>query len=164
MKELKDPEEPISNLFEILEPFGQKLGPVLFQLPPNWSVDVDRLRHFLEGLPKRFRYTFEFRDESWFCDEVYQLLDQYNASLCFYDYERKQSPHRHTADFVYLRLHGPEEQAYKGSYPNETLDDYARNCRSWRKNGQSVFVYFDNDDKACAPKDAQRLLDRVKGN
>lgn len=164
MKKLKDPEEPLSNLFEILESFGDKLGPVLFQLPPGWNADTERLEHFLKQLPKCFRYTFEFRDESWFCEEVYALLDQYRVSLCFYDYEKKQSPHHHFADFVYLRLHGPEATAYKGSYPDETLDDYAKNCLSWRKNGQSIFVYFDNDEKAQAPRDAQRLINRVKGS
>lgn len=163
MKKLKDPEEPLANFFEILEPLGEKLGPILFQLPPSWKVDLKRLENFLGHLPDHFHHTFEFRDPSWFCDEVYDLLDAHDAALCFYDYEKEQSPHRHTSDFVYLRLHGPETQAYKGSYPDETLDAYAENCVSWRKKGQSVFVYFDNDEKAYAPKDAQRLIERIRG-
>lgn len=162
MKKLKDPKEPLDNLYRILEPLGTRLGPVLVQLPPNWNFNHGRLKHFLESLSRDFRYAFEFRDESWHCNEVYELLRKYDAALCFYDYEQRQSPLEVTTDFIYLRLHGPESEAYQGSYEKDILDEHARRCLNWRKNGQSVFVYFDNDDKACAPKDARRLHELIR--
>jgi uncharacterized protein YecE (DUF72 family) len=163
MKKLKDPEEPLDNLYPVLEAFGGKLGPVLFQLPPGWGVDTARLSNFLDALSRDFRYTFEFRDESWHCEEVDRLLKKHDAALCFYDYETKQSPRRHTTDFTYMRLHGPEEQAYQGSYKDDLLDKYAQDCLNSRKSGRSVFCYFDNDEKACAPHDAKRLIEQVDG-
>ncbi len=161
MKKLRDPREPLQNLYEILQPFGAQIGPVLFQLPPSWRVDTVRLAGFLEELSQDFRYTFEFRDTSWHCEEVYDLLRKHEAALCFYDYERKQSPRLHTTDFFYMRLHGPEAQAYKGHYHDDVLDRYARDCLNSRKSGRSVFCYFDNDEKACAPHDARRLIERI---
>lgn len=163
MKKLKDPKEPLDKLYRVIQAFGEKLGPVLFQLPPNWGVDTGRLTNFLDTLSRDFRYTFEFRDESWHCEAVYRLLEEHEAAFCFYDYETKQAPRRQTADFTYMRLHGPEEQAYKGSYRDGVLDKYAQDCLNSRKSGRSVFCYFDNDEKACAPHDAKRLIERVKG-
>ncbi|HKK17240.1 MAG TPA: DUF72 domain-containing protein [Opitutales bacterium] len=162
MKKLKNPEDALANLYEILRPLGDRLGPVLFQLPPSWQVDTKRLEKFLKTLSRDFRYTFEFRDTSWHCEEVYELLSRHEAALCFYDYEEQQSPRRHTTDFIYMRLHGPEEQAYKGSYKDEVLDRYAQDCLNSRKSGKSVFCYFDNDEKACAPHDAERLIKKIK--
>ncbi|WP_166254710.1 DUF72 domain-containing protein [Marinobacter salicampi] len=163
MKKLKDPAEGIDRLMEALEPLGKKLGPILFQLPPNWRVNTERLEAFLEKLPGRHRYTFEFRDPSWHCDEVYELLEEYKAALCFYDYQKYQSPERPTADFVYIRLHGPEETAYTGSYDGRTLAGYARKIQRWQEEGRDVYCYFDNDEKACAPKDAAKLCEMLAG-
>lgn len=162
MKKLKDPREPLDKLYQVLDAFGDRLGPVLFQLPPNWQLDLDRLKNFLESLSGRYRYTFEFRDDSWHCEEVYDLLAEHDAALCFYDYEQRQSPEKLTTDFAYIRLHGPETQAYQGRYPDEALESWARKCLNWRKNGQSVFCYFDNDEKAYAPDDAQRLRQFIR--
>jgi uncharacterized protein YecE (DUF72 family) len=163
MKKLKDPEEGLRNLFRVLEPFGRKLGAVLVQCPPNWRVNLDRLEHFLKSLSSDYRYTFEFRDHSWLCEGVYTLLEKHHAALCIYDYEQYQSPERVTTDFVYLRLHGPEAQAYKGSYRDEVLREHARRCREWNRQGLTVYCYFDNDEKAHAPDDARRLRE-LTGN
>lgn len=162
MKKLKDPDEGIDKMLHALEPLGDKLGPILFQLPPNWRVNAERLEAFLDKLPKGHRYTFEFRDPSWHCQEIYKLLEKHNAALCFYDYEKYQSPEKSTADFVYIRLHGPEETAYSGSYDGRTLAGYARKINRWRDEGKDVFCYFDNDEKACAPHDAEKLLQSLK--
>ena len=158
MKKLKDPDEGIDKVLHALEPLGDKLGPILFQLPPNWRVNTERLSAFLEKLPKEHRYTFEFRDTSWHCQEIYDLLEKHNVALCFYDYEKYQSPEASTADFIYIRLHGPEETAYSGAYDGRTLAGYARKINRWREEGKDVFCYFDNDEKACAPHDAEKLL------
>ncbi len=92
MKKLKDPQEGIKNLMNALAPFGKKLGPILFQLPPNWHVNPQRLEEFIKALPKKHQYTFEFRDRSWLCDEIYQLLKAHRVALCFYDYKGYRSP------------------------------------------------------------------------
>ncbi|MEX2606203.1 MAG: DUF72 domain-containing protein [Kiritimatiellia bacterium] len=162
MKKLKDPREPLDNLFEILEAFGNKLGPVLFQLPPNWGKNVDRLNAFLECLPADFRYTFEFRNPDWFCDEIIDRLKEKGVACCFYDYETRQSPKIYTADFLYMRLHGPEKQAYQGRYGDDALKTFTRYALNARKSGRAVFCYFDNDEKARAPGDAERLSRRIK--
>ena len=163
MKKLKNPEQPLNRLYRIIEVFGDQLGPVLFQFPPNWQVNLQRLDQFLKTLSQDFQYTFEFRDESWHCDAVYERLQAHNAAFCFFDYQKKQTPRRHTADFAYMRMHGPHQQAYKGSYASSALDQNAQNCRNSRKSGRAVFCYFDNDQKACAPHDAMRLLKRIRG-
>ncbi|PXX90797.1 DUF72 domain-containing protein [Marinobacter vulgaris] len=161
MKKLKDAGEGLDRFLAAVEPFGSKLGPLIFQLPPRWRVNVSRLTEFLDQLPAGHRYAFEFRDTSWLCDEVYEVLEKNNAALCYYDFKGYRSPPVATADFVYVRLHGPEERAYTGSYDGRTLAGFAQRFVNWEREGKDVFCYFDNDDKACAPRDAQRLLDAV---
>ena len=162
MKKLKDPREPLDNLAHVLEAFGNKLGPVLFQLPPNWGKNTERLNAFLECLPPDFRYTFEFRNPDWFCDEVTDLLKEKQVASCFYDYKTRQSPKIYTADFLYMRLHGPEKEAYRGSYDDHSLKTFARHALNAWKSGRAVFCSFDNDEKACAPGDAKRLSRLLK--
>lgn len=161
MKKLKDPGEGLDHFLAAIEPFGDKLGPVLFQLPPNWRVNVDRLARFLELLPERHRYVFEFRDPSWFCRRVYDVLRDRGAALCHYDFQQYRSPEVHTADFVYVRLHGPGEPVYTGSYDGRTIAGLARRVRRWRGHGRDVFCYFDNDQKGCAPGDAMQLRESL---
>lgn len=106
MKKLKDPRDSLRRFFEVVEALDPKLGPILFQLPPRWHVDVERLEGFLEALPAGRRYAFEFRDESWFAAEVYDALARHNAAFCIYDLAGRRSPVEVTADFAYVRLHG----------------------------------------------------------
>lgn len=136
--------------------FGHKLGPILYQLPPGWAVNLERLEAFLERLPDDFRYTFEFRHRSWLNDAVYDLLRARGAALCFYDYGGFQSPIFRTADFVYARMHGPEK-AYQGAYSDQEIGEWAERARAWSDEGCDVFIFFDNDQKAQAPMDAARL-------
>lgn len=158
MKKLKDPTQALDQLLNALAPLGDKLGPVLFQLPPRWRVNPDRLDSFLRKIPRELDCTFEFRDTSWFCDPVYEILEKYGVSLCFYDLGQYRSPEVVTADFVYIRMHGPGETPYEGAYDGRTLAGLAKKCRRWQEAGQSVYCLFDNDKKACAPGDARRLL------
>jgi uncharacterized protein YecE (DUF72 family) len=158
MKKLKDPGQPLDRLVRTLEPLGDKLGPVLFQLPPRWRVNTERLESFLAQTPGGLKCAFEFRDPSWFCDPVYESLEKHGASLCFYDLQQYRSPQVVTADFVYIRMHGPAKTPYEGAYDGRTLAGLARKCRRWRETGKSVYCFFDNDRKACAPGDANRLL------
>lgn len=160
MKKLKDPKHASEKFFNVIKALDGRLGPILFQLPPNWAVNVERLAAFLEAVPGRYRYTFEFRDPSWFCDEVYDTLRKHKAAFCIYDLNRKQSPIEVTADFVYIRLHGPE-RPYEGSYDGRTLAGWARRIKSWQKSDKDVYCFFDNDQKANAPKDARRLQEKL---
>ena len=156
MKKLKDPVESLTLFLDNIAALGKKLGPVLFQLPPGWQVNVERLEDFLKHLPKNLRCVFEFRNDSWYQEEVYSLLKRHNCAFCIYELAGHRSPIEITADFIYVRLHGPGNK-YQGSYNEQSLQQWAALCREWSKNGRDVFVYFDNDEKAYAAFNALRL-------
>ncbi len=160
-KKLTDPEEGLGLMMDALRPLGNKLGPILFQLPGRWKVNRERLTSYLQALPKGYRYAFEFRDTSWLCRDVYGLLREHQVALCFYDYKGYRSPEEITADFVYIRLHGPNQAAYTGSYDGRTLAAYARKIKTWSESGMDVYCYFDNDQNGCAPADARDLLAKL---
>ena len=141
---------------ERLKMLGAKAGPVLFQLPPNFEADAERLTSFFKLLPKKRRYSFEFRHPSWYRPDILRSLTQRNISLCLSDHHDAPAPWRRTADFVYIRGHGPGGR-YKGHYRPQTLSQWAVSIRSWTKQGCDVFVYFDNDQKSAAPADARKL-------
>ena len=157
MKKLKDPEPSIEMFFDRVRHLGKKLGPILFQLPPNWKKDVERFSAFLQALPKKYRYTFELRDPSWLDEEIYDLLRQYRAAFCIYELAGFQTPLLTTSDVVYVRLHGPTANKYQGSYDDRRLRGWAERARRWEEEGKDVFIYFDNDQKGYAAADALRL-------
>jgi uncharacterized protein YecE (DUF72 family) len=148
------------NSLELLENrltlLDSKVGPILFQLPPTFKADPDRLRNFFEMLPNTRRYSFEFRDPSWYAPRILKMLTERNISLCLSDHHDAPAPWKRTADFVYIRGHGPGGQ-YKGHYPKITLTEWASRIRAWKKQGRDVYVYFDNDQKSAAPTDALKL-------
>lgn len=160
MKKLKDPEEPLRTFLQTADVLGPKLGAVLFQLPPRWRCNIERLKAFLDILPGQYRYTFEFRDPSWFCPPVYEALAEKNAALCFYHLDGFLSPREVTADFVYVRLHGPG-RAYQGRYGKEELGGWAGAFAAWHRQGREIFCYFDNDENGYAVVNAMELLDMV---
>jgi uncharacterized protein YecE (DUF72 family) len=156
------PAEPISRLFNSILALKEKLGPILFQLPPKWKVNVERLREFLKALPVTHRYVFEFRNETWYNEDVYKLLREYNCAFCIYELGGHTSPIKVTADFVYVRLHGPLENKYQGSYSNPALRKWARQCLEWQSRKMKVYVYFDNDHNGYAAFNAVTLKALVK--
>lgn len=156
MKKLKDPAEPLATFLERVSFLDEKLGPILFQLPPGWKRNVERLRSFLKELPEGYRYVFEFRDESWFDPEIYLALTEHDAAICIFELAGTLSPREVTADFVYVRLHGPGE-AYQGEYGRKGLAPWAEAIRSWMRQGKDVYCYFDNDQSGFAPRDAECL-------
>jgi uncharacterized protein YecE (DUF72 family) len=160
MKKLKDPQQSFGNFMQQVVALEEKLGPILFQLPPRWHCDLARLRQFLEALPGGLHYTFEFRDHTWYNETVYDLLRQHQAAFCIYDLEQHQSPVVVTAAFVYIRLHGPEGR-YNGSYSDEALGAWAAAARNWQQESRTVYIYFDNDIGGHAVGDAQRLQNLV---
>jgi uncharacterized protein YecE (DUF72 family) len=139
-----------------LKALGRKCGPVLFQLPPGFSADRERLAGFLKMLPRRRRYVFEFRHASWYDDAVFDLLRAHDVALCISDHHDAPAPWEVTARHVYLRPHGPGGR-YRGSYDDATLRAWARRIRRWQRDGRDVFCFFDNDQKSAAPMDARRL-------
>lgn len=155
-KRLKDTGRGLERFFEPLEALGEKLGPVLFQLPGNFRPDFERLAGFLEALPRDGRYTFEFRNPAWFDRDLFDLLAARGVALCLYDFEGREAPLEVTAGFVYVRLHGPTGR-YQGSYEDRALETWAGRIADWRASGRDVYCYFDNDEKAYAPGDALRL-------
>lgn len=159
-KKLHEVKEATIDFIRRSSQLEDKLGPILFQLPPNWAINTTRLAAFLAELPENYRYTFEFRNPTWYNDEIYQLLNQYRCAFCIYELAGHLSPVKTTADFVYVRLHGPGEK-YQGSYADDSLTSWASRCHNWKKEGKDVFVYFDNDQKAYATFNAQTLLKMV---
>jgi len=134
---------------------GEALGPILFQLPPSFSVDLGRLQKFLALLPKGFSFVLEFRNPTWLTEEVFALLERFGVALCIHDMPPLQVPLRITADFVYLRFHGDVDHA--GDYPNETLAMWAQRIQAWQRNGLVVFAYFNNDTGGMAVRNALTL-------
>ena len=153
MKKLKDPQQSLARFFERVTVLQHKLGPILFQLPPRWKKNAPRLEEFLQALPTGFRYAFEFRDASWFDKQIYQLLMVHNAAFCLYHLAGQWSPEIVTADFVYFRLHGPQD-SYQGQYDTPLLRRWANTCQQWAQSGKDVYGYFDNDQKGFASVNA----------
>lgn len=156
LKKLKDPAASVARFFDAADTLGPKLGPILFQLPPNWRPNLSRLETFLENLPPSHRYAFEFRDTRWFDDAVLTTLERHGCAFCIYDLAGTQAPPEVTADFAYVRLHGPVD-SYRGSYDDAALSRWARQFTDWREGGRNVFCYFDNDENAFAAFNAERL-------
>ena len=159
MKKLKDPEEPLDRFFSRASALGLALGPVLYQLPPRWGVDVERLAAFLDRLPPRRKHAIEFRDPSWYRDDVFGLLERHRVSLCLHDMAGSTTGKLVVGPFVYIRFHGP--QKYGGRYRDEVLDAWAAWLRSRAREGLSVYAYFNNDTGGHAPRDAARLRARI---
>jgi uncharacterized protein YecE (DUF72 family) len=162
MKKLTDSRKPLAAFLARVGVLEDKLGPILFQLPPRWKVNAERLRAFLRLLPKDRRFAFEFRDPSWFTQEVYDALADAKAAFCIYQLAGLQSPGEMTADFVYVRLHGPTAEAYRGRYPAQTLRGWAGAFAGWTRAGKDVYCYFDNDEAGYAALDAARLREMTR--
>lgn len=157
MKKLRGCNEAFSRFYEVINTFGKNLGPVLFQLPPHWSVNTDRLKYFLSILPERQRFVFEFRDPSWYCGEVYKLLRGHNAATCLSDFDGMDFPDTVTADFVYVRLHGPSGD-YRGSYSHAKLKVLAARISAWLSQKKNIYVFFNNDEAGYAAANAVELI------
>ena len=163
-KKLKDPENALENLLPRTEHLREKLGPILFQLPPKWKVNVERLAELLTILPREHRYAFEFRELSWLKPDVNRILDKFNAAFCIYELAGYHTPLDVTADFAYIRLHGPAAGKYQGSYSEERLREWAQWIEKQSKRLKAIYVYFDNDQAGYAAQNALRLLAMVMGS
>jgi uncharacterized protein YecE (DUF72 family) len=160
MKKLKKPREALRTFMHRIEILENKLGAVIFQLPPFWKCNYDRLAAFLKLLSSDFRYAFEFRHVSWWNEKVYELLSRYNIAFCIFELNRQLSPKKRTADFVYVRLHGPGA-AYQGSYDTQTLAGWAGTFSAFSRDDRQIYCYFDNDQKGFAIQNALQLQSMI---
>ncbi|HEX4373389.1 MAG TPA: DUF72 domain-containing protein [Puia sp.] len=161
MKKLKVDKPAIQKFFTSIEKLKEKLGAILFQLPPHWKINAERLDAFISVLPGDHRYTFEFRDHTWYHQEIYDILKKHQSAFCIYELEHQVSPMEITTDLVYIRLHGPGEK-YQGSYTDKNLKQWAKKIIAWKKEGKTIYVYFDNDQNGCAPLNAKKLIGYIE--
>ncbi len=154
IKRLRDPEEPLERFFNSVEMLGEKLGPILVQLPPNLSFDEAVFGNFCHKLKGNHLYALEVRHPSWANQRAVQILGDYNIALCISDTAgRYPYIEEDTATFFYIRLHG-STKLYASEYTEEELQMYARKIRDWPKD---TYLYFDNDYRGYAIKNAKRL-------
>jgi uncharacterized protein YecE (DUF72 family) len=162
MKKLKDPDEPLRRFFTRARHLQSALGPVLYQLPPRWPLNLERLESFLRALPRGRRQAIEFREPSWYTNEVFARLERHNVALCLHDMAGSASERRAIGPFVYVRFHGV--QKYSGRYSDRALDDWAEWLAARSHERLPVYAYFNNDTGGHAPRDAVRLRDRICGH
>ena len=150
---LKDAGDPTAYFLKTLEPLrvAGRLGPVLFQLPPTLKADPGRLAAYLELLPAGLRATFEFREPSWFSDEVFELLRSHGMALCVAQSETLSTPDVVTADFAYYRLRRP-------GYTRDELAAVARRSRELTAAGRDVYLVFKHEESPQSALDAEQLL------
>jgi len=149
---LRDVDQPLGFFCETAQTLGDKLGPLFFQLPPNFKKATDRLADVLAKLPPALRVAFEFRHESWFDDEVYALLRARNAALCIAATEEGVTPAVATADFGYLRLREVE-------YSAEDLQRWLQTIRDIGAGWRDAYVFFKHEDSGTGPALARRFLE-----
>ncbi len=155
-KKLKEVKEDLYLFLHLIKPLKEKLGMILFQLPPSLKKETSLLEEFLSLLPYGYSYALEFRHESWLDEEVFELLEKYGAAFCVNDFEKRQTPLIATSENVYIRFHGKNGR-YKGSYGKERLKEWALKIEEFLSQKKRVFCYFNNDFEGAAVKDAQIL-------
>ncbi len=157
IKRLKGADEFVKRFMGTIEPLERagKLGPILFQLPPNLKCDVPLLQDFLVCLPRGARYAFEFRHESWFADAAFQVLKDRNIALCVAETEERVTPDVTTADYAYYRYRKPE-------YSPEEREAMLNTIRAHRQQGHDVFAYFKHEETPQGALYAVEVLKRAQ--
>jgi uncharacterized protein YecE (DUF72 family) len=161
MKKLAQPAEHVGRLLRRAAALGSKLGVLLFQLPPSWQFDPQRLERFGAFLRRQkivspLRAALEVRHQSWLCEECFSTLRRHRIALVLDDWPGLNVCGPITADFVFVRRHGPGK-LYASGYPDSALRADARQIRAWLREGLDVHVYFNNDAHAHAVHDASKL-------
>jgi uncharacterized protein YecE (DUF72 family) len=163
MKKLKDPEQPLERLMTAAQGLGEKLGPVLFQFPRWWGVNVERLDAFLVALERYrpTRFAVEFRHASWLIPEVYERLERFGAALCLPVGWGIPLDVQVTAPWTYVRMHGGETT---NAFSDAALETWAARIAEFRARGMDVYAYFNNDPFGDAVRDAARLRALLGGS
>jgi len=156
IKRLRNSEEAVENFVTRAKILGEKLGPLLYQLPPNMHRNDEALESFLSILPQDMRHVVEFRHQSWLEEAVFETLRKYNVGLCVFDMPSFTCPLVATADFAYIRFHG-SAGLYSSCYSDEELADWAKRLTDLATNLNEIYVYFNNDAEAFAVRNALTL-------
>ncbi len=161
VKKLHDCQDPLDIFFKNASGLKEKLGIVLWQLPPNLHLNGERLEEFCKLLARdktarKSRHAFEFRHQSWLCSEVYELLKEFNFSLCIAHSTRWPYEELIVADYVYLRFHGGET-LYGSNYSDGELQGWASKARVWLDDKKDIYAYFNNDAYGYAVFNALKL-------
>ncbi|MDQ3847023.1 MAG: DUF72 domain-containing protein [Bacteroidota bacterium] len=152
------PEHWMERIKACWHELGDKRAVLLVQLSPNFAFDYERLRYFLQQVPAWIRMAIEFRHPDWHQESVFQLLEQYGAAYCTMSGAQLPCVLRATAPFVYVRMHGPDQQhLYGGSYSDADLHWWANRIREWDRQGKDIYVYFNNDGGGNAVHNATTL-------
>ena len=159
IRRLAEPEEPVERFLDRVAGLGPKLGPVLLQLPPSLRADLGRLDAVLALLAPHVRVAVEFRHPSWWQDATRRTLEQHGAALCLTDRRRPTSPLWRTTDWTFLRFH-EGRAAPRPCYGTQALDGWARRLHDGWGPDADAWVYFNNDPRACAPRDAATFARR----
>lgn len=159
-KKLLDCAEPLERMMAAVRVLGDRLGPLLYQLPPTLRFNPERLESFLKILPRDVANVFEFREPSWYRQETYDLLDRYGASFCVHDMAASTSPRIATGPVAYVRFHGAVGK-YWGRYPDAALGGWADWALEQSRLGRPVWCYFNNDIHGHAIDDARTLKSLV---
>lgn len=155
-KKLEDSEGGWQNFIKNANNLEEKLGPILMQLPPSFSIDAQRLRKFLQLIPNRFIKVFEFRHQSWFKEEIYDILKKNNSAFVINYGDNKPLKEVITADFIYIRLHGPSNR-FRLKYTDQEIEQLAKKINSWRREVKNIYAYFNNDAEGYAIENAKKL-------
>ena len=161
-KKLRNTETDLENFFSKAQMLGNKLGVLLYQLPPQMERNDETLEYFLSLLPRGFRHTFEFRHKSWINDSTFTILKRYGTGFCILDMPRLTCPLVATSDFAYIRFHGSKE-LYSSCYTEEELRHWAKGITELDKTLKAVYIYFNNDAEAYAITNAQELRKMIIG-
>jgi uncharacterized protein YecE (DUF72 family) len=156
IRKLKDAAEPLERFFDRVGLLKNKLGPILYQLPPSLHKNLDLLASFIKLLTKKRTAVFEFRHKSWYEDDTFELLSQHGVGFCIHDMPDKESPRVVTADVIYIRFHGTTGR-YAGSYPKSVLQKWAQWLKDQTKKARAIYIYFNNDIDGHAIKNAKQL-------
>lgn len=163
IKRLREPKEPVKRLMERAEMLGDKLGPVLLQLPPTLGIDVDALDETLSCFPEGVRVAVELRHPSWFVDSTAEILSKHGAAYCLADTPHLKAPHWRTADWGYVRFHEGQAKP-RPSYGRTALQGWVRRLESLFGAGSDVYAYFNNDTGGCAPRNASTFVHLARSN
>jgi len=153
LRRLRDPEGPVDLFLDRARHLGPKLGPVLLQLPPGFKMDAGRLAAALDRFPREQRVVVEFRDDSWYVDEVRAILEDRGVALCLADSPRRRTPEWRTADWGFVRFHEGQSSP-RPCYGEPALATWAERLAWIWGPRRDVFCYFNNDHRACAVRDA----------
>lgn len=160
IKRLKAPQEALTRFFARATKLKEKLGVVLWQMPPNYKSNPERLKNFCEALTTwhQYRHAFEFRHPSWFNPEIYQILKSFKMSLCYADWPGLKAEAPTDFSFIYMRRHGPPgERLYTGCYSPEEIQRDADFIKEQCEQGKDIFIYFNNDAFGHAVRNALML-------